>query len=348
MVDPRFYQKNGPFSLKELCELTGAELTQVNQGAHIIKGVAPLLRAHPHHVAVFHNRKYLEDFQKSQAGACFVDQASVGKAPAHMVCLVTSKPYRAYAKALAAFYAEDPPTSGISAHAFIDSSARIGKNCLIEPGVVIKAGVEIGDFTKIYAHTVINEGVKIGRHCEIQSHGWIACTLMGDSVRIGPQCSLGKKGFGFDLDEEGYVSVPQVGRLIIGNHVEIGAQCNIDRGSLDDTRIGDGTRIDSLVQLGHNVQMGKGCVIVSQVGIAGSTTLGDFVMIGGQGGLAGHLKVGDRARIGAQAGVMRDVSSGATVIGAPAIPFTQWQRQTILLEKLVKERGKIVKGNKDD
>lgn len=346
MVDTRFYTRKGPFTLGDLCALTRATLSEPSKKDLNITDVSPLASAQQGHVSVFHNRKYMSCFRQSQATACFVEPLYVEKAPSSMTCLVTERPYRAYAQTLAAFYPPSPIQSGISPHAFIDASARIGKGCLIEPGVIIRANVEIGDYTCLYAHAVIEQGVKIGQHCHIDAHVFISHALIGNHVKIYPNSTIGKTGFGFDMDRQGFVSVPQVGRVLIEDHVEIGANCNIDRGSLEDTVIGAGTRIDSLVQFGHNVHVGKGCVIVSQVGIAGSTYLEDYVVIGGQGGLAGHLKIGKGARIAAKAGVMRDVAPGETVSGAPAVPFTQWQKQVVLLERLVKDRQKALKQGK--
>lgn len=343
MPDPRFYQRKGPFSLNELCELTGATLLDVSKGSVTINDVQTLQSAHPDSVAVFHNRKYMDAFLGTQAGACFVEEAFVEKASSSLVCLVTDKPYRAYAKALAAFYPESVPSPFISPEAHIDPTAKIGSNCTIEAGVVIRARAEIGDNTRILAHAVINEGVMIGKNCHIDVNVYVSHALIGNNVKIYPNSTIGKTGFGFDMDASGYIPVPQVGRVLIEDNVEIGANCNIDRGSLEDTKIGTGSRIDSLVQFGHNVKLGKGCVIVSQVGIAGSTVLGDYVIAAGQAGIAGHLKIGDGARIAAKAGLMRDVAAGETVIGAPAVPFKQWQKQIVTLERLVKERKKGVK-----
>lgn len=344
MADTRFYDRMGPFTVDDICKITGTQLVDPAQSKVEVHEISTLNAAQEGHLSVFHNRKYLEAFQNTKASACFVTEADIGKAPPGVVCLVTDKPYRAYAMALAAFYPSSKPEPRISPDARIDPTAKIGKNCMIEAGAIIRARAEIGDNTQIYANAVINEGVIIGQGCHIDVNVYISHALIGNGVKVYPNTTLGKTGFGFDMDEAGYIPVPQVGRLIIEDGVEIGANCNIDRGSLEDTVIGAGSRIDSLVQFGHNVQLGKGCVIVSQVGIAGSTKLGNYVVAAGQVGIAGHLTIGDGARIGAKAGLMRDVPPGETVIGAPAVPVKQWQKQIVTIERLVKDRQKKVKG----
>jgi len=180
---------------------------------------------------------------------------------------------------------------------------------------------------------VLGADVRVGANVSI-SHA-----LIGARVRLYPGVRIGQDGFGFALDPARFIKVPQLGRVIIEDDVEVGANTTIDRGAVPDTIIGAGTMIDNLVQIGHNVQIGRGCVLVSQVGISGSTRLGDHVMIGGQAGLSGHLTIGSGARIGAQAGVMRDVAPGETVLGAPALPMREFFRQVAALQRLAKKKG---------
>jgi UDP-3-O-[3-hydroxymyristoyl] glucosamine N-acyltransferase len=163
--------------------------------------------------------------------------------------------------------------------------------------------------------------------------------MIGERVIIHPGARIGQDGFGYILGQDGHRKVPQLGRVLVGDDVEIGANTTIDRGALSDTEIGSGTKIDNLVQIGHNVRLGRGCVVVAQVGISGSTSIGDFVMIAGQAGLSGHLNIGHGARIGAQSGVMRDIAPGETVFGYPAMPRKQYMRQVALLARLAKKRG---------
>jgi UDP-3-O-[3-hydroxymyristoyl] glucosamine N-acyltransferase len=314
MADPRFFKKSGEKTLKEIADLTGSEMR--GDAALVLSDVAPLDQAEAGHLGFFDNRKYLEQFKVTKASACFVSPAVVEYAPKGCALLVSSNPYRAYALAAQAFY---PQVRDGSIHA----SAVIGK------------GVVIGEATVIEAGVVIGENVVIGKHCHIGANAVISHSLIGDYVSIYRGAMIGQDGFGFAIDPRGFVKVPQLGRVIIGNHVEIGANTTIDRGAGPDTQIGDGTWIDNLVQIGHNAKIGKGCVIVAQVGISGSTVIEDYVMIGGQVGIAGHLQIGSGARIGAQSGVMRDVPAGLEVMGSPALPTKQFMRQVAALKRLI-------------
>jgi UDP-3-O-[3-hydroxymyristoyl] glucosamine N-acyltransferase len=202
---------------------------------------------------------------------------------------------------------------------------------------------------------VIGEGVVLGADCRVGAHASISHALLGERVYIYPGARIGQEGFGFAPSEGGFVTVPQLGRVVIGDDVEVGANSTIDRGSIQDTVIGPGSRLDNLVQIGHNVRLGRCCVIVSQAGISGSTVLEDFVQVGGQAGLTGHLHIGRKARIGAQGGVMADVPAGAEVVGSPAQPLRAFFRQVSLLRRLAgqharpadnKEAGAVPAANK--
>jgi UDP-3-O-[3-hydroxymyristoyl] glucosamine N-acyltransferase len=237
-----------------------------------------------------------------------------------------------------AFYPSPAPVAWISPSAHVDSSARIGADCWIDHGVVIGAGVEIGDRCRIGSHAVIGAGVVIGADGTIGANATVQCALIGAKVNIYPGARIGQDGFGFAMGVQGHLKVPQLGRVIIGNNVEIGANTTIDRGAGPDTVIGDGCWIDNLVQIGHNVQLGRGCVVVAQVGISGSTQFGDFVAAGGQSGFAGHLKIGSGAKIAAQAGVIGDVPAGQTYGGYPAVPRLEWLRQSVILGKMARAK----------
>jgi UDP-3-O-[3-hydroxymyristoyl] glucosamine N-acyltransferase len=253
---------------------------------------------------------------------------------------LSRQPYKAYALAAQAFYPPPPLRSGMAASAVVDPTARLGADCEIGAHVVIGAGAEIGEASRIDANTVIGGGVVIGAGAQIAANVTISHAVIGARVRILPGARIGQNGFGFAPDPIGHVAVPQLGRVIIGDDVEIGANTTIDRGAGPDTVIGDGTMIDNLVQIGHNVVVGRRCVLVAQVGISGSTKLDDFVMIGGQGGLAGHISVGKGARVAAQSGVMRDIPDGVTVMGYPALPVKEFWRQVATLQQWARKRDK--------
>jgi UDP-3-O-[3-hydroxymyristoyl] glucosamine N-acyltransferase len=338
VVDSRFFANHGPFTLAQIVEWTGCALAQ-NQTALSLADVAPLDRATAAHISFFDNPKYIEQFSHSQAGACFVKSKYAEQAPASMTLLLTEDPYRCYALVAQHFYPRKTPVAKIASSATIAPSAKIGANCCIEAGVVIGENVEIGEDSIISANSVIESGVTIGTHCQIGACTTISHTIIGNHVIIHRGVNIGQDGFGFALGRAGHVKVPQLGRVIIEDDVEIGSGTCIDRGTGPDTVIGAGTKIDNLVQIGHNVHIGRGCVIVSQVGIAGSTKLGDGVVLGGQVGLAGHLKIGSGAKVAAQSGVMEDIPAGTAVGGSPSVHIKDWHRQTLALAKLAKTKG---------
>lgn len=320
MPDARFFHRAGPFSLNALASLSGARLAR-GEGKSQLTDVAPLHQASKADLTFLDNARYRAQLPDSRAGACFLSEEMVDYAPPDMALLVTKTPYKAYALAAQAFYPHEiTPPPAISPHAFIDPSAEIGEGCVIEAGAVI------------------GPQVVVGARCRIGANATISHALIGDAVRIYPGVRIGQDGFGFAIDPAGHVKVPQLGRVVIGDHVEIGANSCIDRGAGPDTVIGPGTWIDNLVQIGHNVQIGRGCVIVAQAGVAGSTVLEDYAVLAAQAGVAGHLRVGQGARIGAQSGVMRDVPAGSEMLGSPAVPVKEFMRQVTALARLVKRK----------
>ena len=342
MADPRFHHRSDPKTLKELAEISGAELTDTSVADSTIEDVAALDQAGPADLSFLDNVRYKEDFFQTKAGACIISKAfadkelASGKA-AKMPLLISLNPYKSYALIAQAFYPKKARPAYISSQAFIDSEAEIGEGCHIAPGVFIGKGAKIGQGTCIEANSVIHENVCIGENCHIGSNATLTHALIGDGVTIYSGVRVGQDGFGFAIDPAGHVKVPQLGRVIIEDHVEIGANTTIDRGAGPDTVIGQGTWIDNLVQIAHNVQIGKGCVLVSQSGIAGSSVMEDYSVIAAQAGVAGHLKVGMGARIGAKAGVMRNVPAGSELLGSPAIPAREFMKQVASLKRLTKQ-----------
>lgn len=342
MADKRFFKLEGPFNLGELANITGSTVDE-NKSGRIVKDVAALDVADSDKITFFENKKYLDQFKNTKAGACFVRPEFASMAPEGTICIINKNPYKAYALAARAFYPQEIDASiGISDRAIVDSSAVIGENTVVKPGVVIEANAKIGKNCVIGANAVIGTGVEIGDNCKIGATACIMCALIGKGVVVYPGAIIGRPGFGFAIDyETGFTSVPQLGRVIIEDEVQVGANTTIDRGAGPDTVIGRGTRIDNLVQIGHNVKVGQYCVIVSQVGISGSSKIGDFVMLGGQVGIAGHLNIGSGVRLGGQSGVIQDIppGNGTEYMGTPAIPLKQYMRQAITLAKLVKKRN---------
>jgi len=338
MPDPRFFDRAGPFSLDSLAALSGAQLLRPEDGARLFCDVGPLETAGPEDVSFLENRKYLETFIRSRAGAAFVDDRTAARAPPRMAILLSNEPYRAYALAAQAFYPARPIISRRAPSAVIDPAAFVPEDCDVGPNVVIERGARLGRRCRVGANTVITAGVEIGDDCRIGPNVTLSHCVIGSRVVLHPGVRIGQEGFGFAPDPAGPIKVPQLGLVLVGDDVDIGANTTIDRGSGHDTVIGSGSMIDNLVQIGHNVVLGRCCILAGQVGISGSTRLDDYVMVGGQAGLAGHLHIGSGARIAAKSGLMRDVAAGETVCGSPAIPLTAFMRQTAVLQRLAKKK----------
>lgn len=338
MSDPRFFTKDKTFTVKELAKKLNCIVLPENSEDVVLDDVRTLKNAGAEHLSFFDNVKYKNDFLNTKARACFVSPKMAELAPKGLICLVSETPYKNYALAAQAFYPEKRPESHISNTSVIDSSAKIGNNASIAANVCVGADVTIGDNVWIEAGAVIQDGVTIGSGCHIGAQSTVSHAIIGDHVRLYPGVRVGQDGFGFAIDPMGHEKVPQLGRVIIEDHVEIGANTTIDRGAGPDTIIGQGTWIDNLVQIGHNVVIGKGCVIVAQVGISGSTIIEDYVAIGGQVGIAGHLRIGTGAQIGAQAGVINDLEAGKEYLGSPAFPKRQFFKQIAALNRLIKNK----------
>ena len=345
MTDPRFYKKKGPFTLAELAAFGQCEVGRDNPSL-LIEDVAPLNCAELTCISLFHNAKYVESLKSTKASACILSAEMAEKAPSHLALLIAKFPYRSYALIANAFYPREKKDAEVAPTAIIHKTAKLGKGVIIGPMVVIGANVELGDNVEVGPLSVIGEGVIIGENTIIGSHVSLSHALIGKHVHIKPGARVGQSGFGFFMDSGdtgGHMPVPQLGRVIVHDYVEIGANTTIDRGSGADTVIGLGTRIDNLVQVAHNVHFGKGCVMVAQSGVAGSTKFGDYVAAGGQAGIADHLNIGSGARIGAQCGIMRDVDPREILAGSPAMPLKAHYRQVAVLKRLAEANRK--KGN---
>ena len=328
--DSRFFQRTGPHSLAVIASVLGIE----PPASGLISDIAPLQTAGADDVSFLDNRRYAGLLPQTKAGAVILHPDFADQVPADCVALLVAEPYVGWAKVSALFYPPPAPKAGIHPSAIIDPTASIDPSAEIGPGVVIGPGVEIGAGTTIGALTHIAAGVVIGQHCRIHGQVSLSHAILGDRVVVYPGVRIGQDGFGFAMSKTGFYPVPQLGRVLIGDGAEIGANTTIDRGSAQDTVIGPGVHIDNLVQIAHNVKIGAYSVVVAQVGVSGSTQIGQGVMIAGQAGLTGHLSIGDGARIGAQSGVMQNVGAGEEVMGSPAQEIKKHFREVVTLRKL--------------
>lgn len=334
MPDYRFFVKPSPLSLAQIAARTGCELQDAADGDYLVLDVAPLDHAGVGHLSFLDNKKYRDQFSLTKAAACIVHPDLAGLAPSGVRLLLSKSPYKSYALAAQALYPDIRPEPSVSKLAAIHPDAKIGENVVIGDFVSIGAGAEIGNGVWVENHAAIGAGVVLGDGVRIGMHATVTHAVIGKNTRIYTGARIGQDGFGFAIDPSGFIKVPQMGRVMIGDHVEIGANTTIDRGASGDTLIGSGCWIDNLVQIGHNVRMGRGCILVSQVGVSGSTELGDFVMLGGQVGVAGHLKIGSMAKIAAKSGVTKDVPAGEEWMGYPAMPMKRYLRQSVYLSKI--------------
>jgi UDP-3-O-[3-hydroxymyristoyl] glucosamine N-acyltransferase len=346
MQHPGFFERAGPFSLAEVAKATHAELGPGADPALLLVDVRALSDAAARDLSFVDNRKYLKQLKATHAAACLVAPALADRLPEATAPLLTPEPYRGFALALRLFYpdalfpkmaqASVMASATAGTQAAVDATAELEEGVVIEPGAVVGPEARIGRGSRLAAGAVVGYRVTIGRDCYVGPLAAIAHALIGDRVIVHAGARIGQDGFGFAMSARGHLKVPQIGRVVIQDDVEIGANTTIDRGALKDTIIGEGTKIDNLVQIGHNVVVGRHCVIVAHTGIAGSTELGDFVVMGGQSGTVGHIKIGSGAQVAGAAHPTKDIAPGARVGGTPARPMAQWAREMAILAGLAR------------
>jgi UDP-3-O-[3-hydroxymyristoyl] glucosamine N-acyltransferase len=340
MPDTRFFQSLGPVSLAELATLAGAELEDPGYGSRLIEGVSPLNGADARMVAYCGDKRYLPDLEATRAAACFLRPDAAARAPAGCARLITREPQAAYARAAnrlhqPILHPADAPA--IHPDAELEPGVRLGH------GVVVGQGAKIGSGTEIGANTVIGPGVALGRNCRIGANVTISVSLIGDRVYILSNASIGQAGFGVAASSDGALDLPQLGRVILQDDVTVGACTCIDRGAYGDTVIGQFTKIDNLVQIAHNVVIGRNCALAAQTGLSGSVIVGDGVQFGGKAGVGDHLILHDGARLAAGALAMRDIPPGETWCGVPARPIRRFMRELSWVSQAI-DREKKAKG----
>ena len=342
---PEFFATNRGLTIGEIAALTGAKPRAGVPLDRRIDDIAPLDTAQASDITFLDEAKYVDELTRTRAGACLLPPRFEAAAPDRIFALLTAEPYRAFVAVARALFPQalrSPSLFGAGGHAagsHVHASARIEAGVTIDPLAMVGPGAEIGAGTLIAAGAVIGPSVAIGRDCNIGAGATVLHALIGDRVIIHPGARIGQDGFGFLPSPRGHQKIPQTRRVIIQDDVEIGANSTVDRGSTRDTVIGEGTKIDNLVQIAHNVTIGRHCLIAGQVGISGSARLGDFVMLGGKVGIADHVTIGAGASLGAQSGVMADVPPGARWIGSPAQPVRDFMKGVAVLRRLARSKG---------
>lgn len=351
MEHPGFFERAGPFPLAVVAEKVGATLAPGADPETMIDDVRTLADAGARDLSFLDNRRYLPQAAETKAGACLIQAAFAERLPAGTVALTHRTPYRGFALALQLFYPAAMRSKALEAEPgapLVHPTARIEEGVRIEPGAMVGREAWIGRGTVVAAGAVVGYRVTVGRDCSIGPGASLMHALVGDRVIVHAGVRIGQDGFGFAMGLGGHLKVPQIGRVIVQDDVEIGANSCVDRGALKDTIIGAGTKIDNLVQIGHNVVIGRHCVIVGQVGIAGSSVLEDYVVMGGQSGIAGHIRVGQGAQIAGASHAKDDVPPRSRMVGTPAVPIREFARVSNALRRLAGKESDTAPGGSDE
>lgn len=333
-----FHEKRASISLEELAHQLGVNY----EGAADmpLSGLSALDLANETELSFLDNPKYAVMLPNTKAGAVILKPEMKEKAPEGVAVLLSDMPYATYAKALQIFYPTKQYAAGIHPKAHVESSAVVPASCHIGAGAYVGENVELGENVSILPNAYIAENVKIGNDTRIGANASIECSVIGNGCIIHAGACIGQDGFGFAYDGKVILKVPQVGMVKVGNFVEIGANTTVDRGSLSNTEIGDYSKLDNLVQIGHNVKLGRGCQLVSQCGIAGSTVLGDGCIVGGQAGSTGHIQIASGVTLAARSAATKNITEAGVYGGFPAQPMNEWKRQQVSIARLGKTRKK--------
>jgi len=337
-----FFTPSRPMTVAEIAALTGALLRQNNLAKRVVKRLAALDASNDDAIVFIAGKKRKAQLENLAAAAVFCLAETADKIPANIAVLVSANPHGDFSHLARVFYpgAVRPSSllgeTGLSPQAYIHASAKLAKNVTIEAGASIGKNVKLGAGTLVCASATIGENCEIGENCYIGPGVAVQSAYIGKGVHLHAGVRIGQDGFGYVGGQQGIEKVPQIGSVRIEDNVEIGANSTVDRGALNDTIIGAGTKIDNLVQIAHNVRIGRFCLIAAHCGISGSCVIGDGTQLGGRVGLADHLTIGAGVQIAAASGVMNDIPDGEKWGGIPARPFRQWFREVAALRDIVK------------
>ena len=336
MVDRLFFPAPEPVSLGFLARLVEADCPHPDRETILIRDIASLADAGAHELCYLDSERHLKIAAKCRATACLVKPAHSSALPSRVISVLSEHPRLAYSQIATRLYGSPPLEERCHRTASIDKGAIVHPSCTIENGAIIKSGASIGAHTFIGAHTVIGANCQIGTRCVIADQCSIGYARIGNCVRIQSGTRIGGAGFGFIADTKPFIDVPHLGSVVIEDHVSIGANCAIDRGTDKQTRIGKHTRIDNLCHIAHNVVIGKYCVLSGQCGIAGSVRIDDECRFGGQAGISDHVRLGSGVVLIGQAGVIRDIPARGRYMGMPARPVRDAFRLHALLGRMLR------------
>ena len=339
MVNEIFHKVAGPFSINEIAKLINAKIYNLKDKKLFIHGAADVDNATSGEITFISFNNTLTKLNNSPAAVCIVNKYNE-KIPENMVCLEVDNAHAAFAMVSQKFYPQEKFIANVSKLSSIPKKYMDHFLIRVDPFVFIEDGAVIEENVSIGAGSFIGKGVKIGKNSKIGSNVSIECAEIGRNVLIYSGVKIGQSGFGFAPSKKGHIKIPQVGNVVIGDNVEIGSNSCIDRGSHGSTSIGEGTFIDNLVHIAHNVSIGKYCAIAGQVGIAGSAVIEDYCMFGGQVGIGGHITIGQGSQAGGQAGITKSILPGSKVSGTPAMPLSQYHRQALKLKQIIRGKGK--------
>ncbi|MDC0247271.1 UDP-3-O-(3-hydroxymyristoyl)glucosamine N-acyltransferase [OCS116 cluster bacterium] len=342
MSEKSFFKKTGPYNLKILSDHINGKLSSLDSSDILIEDISPLKNAKDSEITFFSNLALKKDLKHSSAGACVISDINVDLAPKGMPLILCDDPYMGFALISQKFYPKELKADYLTGQKNditndIPDNITLGRDVIIEFGAVVGKNAVIGDKTFIASNSVIGANVTIGKDCYIGSNVSITHSYVGDNVKIHNGTSIGQDGFGFAMSSLGHQKIPQLGLVEIHNDVEIGANCTIDRGTAENTIIGEGTKLDNLVHVAHNCIIGKSCILTGMVGLAGSTVLEDFVVMGAKSGVVGHLTIGKGSQIAAKTGVTKDLPPGQKWAGWPVKRMDVWKKELIALKKIIKK-----------